>query len=96
MREMMGAGSGNTKHCYLCDRPIYRRWMCRGHYEKWYRYGDPRFVTKGALRHGPLCVICGEPRKYKGNWGMCNAHASRYKRYGRVTNLWGEVEIHVP
>ena len=45
---------------------------------------------------GDKCVLqaCNRPRrKQGGNWGLCNAHAQRYKRNKSVVDYWECVEI---
>jgi hypothetical protein len=68
-----------------CGKPLVvrSRGLCRAHYHKWYRYGDPASPHR---RHptwaGELCSIDGCERPVKG-LGICDAHRAEQvrKRY---------------
>ena len=63
-----------------CGKPCVGQGMCRAHYHRWYRYGDPR-VMKKVFRLGDKCSVkgCEHPPLAK---GLCTNHYALYKRHG--------------
>lgn len=58
----------------------YTRGMCRLHYRRWKRHGDPN-VTIRNLNHDDGCVVPECTRSYKAN-GFCHLHLRRWQKYG--------------
>lgn len=66
----------------LCERYDYCRRLCRLHYSRWRRYGDPGEATrrKSPKHTGPCSVDgCGRPARTK---GWCQTHYLRWKASG--------------
>ncbi len=74
-----------------CHDPAKTLGMCRRHYGRWYRHGDPRV----NLRRVPdECTLtsCDEP--YYAN-GLCQAHNRRLSRTGSVLDFWIGYELNL-
>ena len=71
------------KKCYIknCKSPVIGRKMCRLHYKRWYKYGDP-LKTKKPYRHlNKICKVigCKLPTDAK---GLCQNHYALMRRNG--------------
>lgn len=72
------------KQCSVdgCNAPSSCRGLCRKHYSRWKRHGDPNvgaFVPSKYI--GVSCKIEGCDRQAE-DAGMCGMHAQRVRRYG--------------
>jgi hypothetical protein len=61
-----------------CGRPAKARGWCRMHHHRWYRHGDPTYVTP---RGGRSCSMegCAEPHLSR---GWCSTHYARWLKRG--------------
>lgn len=63
-----------------CSERCVGRDLCRKHYARWYKYGDPLF-TKKPYRSDPQCSVegCQSPTVAK---GLCERHYALNRRNG--------------
>lgn len=69
-----------------CDAPVrvISRQLCRLHYDRWYRFGDPEAsLTRRAPGLNGSCEVSGCTVKAIAS-GYCPAHYQRNKRHGGV------------
>ena len=68
-----------------CDAPIFvkLRGLCRTHYHRWYRYGDP-VINRSPIRGICSVVDCDRPHHAR---GWCSVHYRRWRRYGDHEHL---------
>ena len=64
-----------------CEVEAQTRGMCRPHYDKWRRYGDPNRPTV-RLKDQP-CAYEGCVRQYWAK-GLCNTHYAQMRRNGTI------------
>ncbi len=74
----------NEKCCIKdCDNPVYvkSRKMCRTHYKRWYKYGNPTEIKKPYRHPNKICKVggCNLPTDAK---GLCDNHYHLMKRNG--------------
>jgi len=71
----------NTKHCSIteCGRDVYARKICKRHYDKWRKYGNP--LVNMRLR-GLCSVDACDGMHY--SLGYCEVHYNRVRDTGRV------------
>lgn len=65
-----------------CGKPSVGRGLCRKHYNRWRKHGDPSVVKPyGWFRDAPPCGVdgCSEPHVAQ---GYCRTHYRRWKRWG--------------
>lgn len=69
-----------------CGKPVKSRGWCRGHYMRWYTYGDPLgSKPRPGFLHPETCSIegCeGSTRLTGASRGLCTSHYRRQLRYG--------------
>lgn len=74
-------------HCSVpeCDRPINARELCKSHYYRWSRYGDPLGTPPPRTPRPPKikapCTIDGCDLLQYGR-GWCENHYARWRRHG--------------
>lgn len=63
-----------------CAGSLVGRGFCRRHYQRWWKYGDPHYVTPPPPPSG-TCTIqaCGRPVVAR---GWCSVHYSRWRVAG--------------
>lgn len=80
-----------------CDSPIYtaRDGMCRPHYRKLRKYGDPEYVKPAKVKVDKPCPVSGCPKSIYRK-GHCYGHYMKAWRYGTPTPTfepkWHDVE----
>lgn len=63
-----------------CTERCAGRGMCRIHYKRWYRYGDPLILKKSYRQYAECSVDkCVDKPLAK---GLCERHYALYKRHG--------------
>lgn len=67
-----------------CEREIYCKTMCRPHYRRNKKYGDPLYVKADIEKPVAECSIpeCGKPVR---TYGWCYGHYMKNWRYGTPT-----------
>lgn len=76
-----------------CDKGVAARGLCAKHYRRLLRHGSPEYTLHAAngTQVGECDVPdCGRP-KYA--HGLCKAHNRRLYTNGRVTTMYGGLEI---
>ena len=70
-----------------CEFPVRSRELCRAHYYKMRRYGDPLAGTRyKELPRECEVAWCSNRAKTQGAYsGLCTNHASQMKKHGHVT-----------
>lgn len=71
-----------------CGKPSVGRGMCRRHYGRWWRHGDPTIVKpKVGPKKYDGCAVegCGGPHLAK---GFCKKHYRRSEKYGDPLYEW--------
>ena len=70
-----------------CEFPVRSRELCRAHYYKMQRYGDPLAGTRyKELPRECEVAWCSNRAKTQGAYsGLCTNHASQVKKHGHVT-----------
>jgi 5-methylcytosine-specific restriction endonuclease McrA len=65
-----------------CDRPMRTRSMCRRHYKRWLRHGDP--LAGASFREHDRSVTCQvqECDRPTHSTGLCKRHYLRWHRHG--------------
>ncbi len=63
-----------------CGKPCVGGGMCRAHYSRWHKYGDPRKMKK-AYRVPSACSVSGCPLTPIAK-GLCQNHYALMKRHG--------------
>jgi hypothetical protein len=64
-----------------CTNQAIARNLCKKHYQRWKRYGDPLFVPRAHEKRS-TCIIDGCEKKPEPNMkGYCRSHYYRLKRY---------------
>lgn len=61
-----------------CEKPVVARGLCRKHYVRWSRHGDPAIVK---VIRGATCGVQDCERSATGQ-GFCNLHYKRLRRNG--------------
>src|SRR5215471_9975359 len=64
-----------------CDRDLYAKGYCRGHYARWRNNGDPGSTDIRVWGSERKCLVEGCDRKHFA-WGYCSLHGKRWKRFG--------------
>jgi hypothetical protein len=64
-----------------CERQSRARKMCRMHYLRWYKTGDPGRAEALAMPNGPSCSMHGCPNSPKAR-GLCAMHYRRWRIHG--------------
>lgn len=62
-----------------CPKPPASRQMCKSHYMRWWRHGDPLWTP--PVHTERLCEVEDCDRKHTGR-GYCDMHLERVKRHG--------------
>lgn len=64
-----------------CGREPYARMLCRMHYQRWRKHGDPMTLKRPSKAASTTCSIggCSKPHLAK---GLCRMHYQRWKRNG--------------
>lgn len=73
---------------YECDEPARGRGMCKRHWARWRRTGDPG----GRAAHPPTCTYGTCDRPYRSR-GLCHMHLERWRRTGDPS---GQAPVPVP
>jgi hypothetical protein len=64
-----------------CERPSRARKMCRMHYLRWHKTGDPGHAETRVTANGSGCSVngCSNPAKRR---GFCDMHYRRWLKHG--------------
>lgn len=63
-----------------CNEPALARGLCKKHYARWRKWGDP-LICHGHEKKERLCSVPGCGRKHYGH-GFCIQHWAKWKKYG--------------
>lgn len=74
-------GSKRTCEIGNCNKAHVAKGMCRSHYSRKQKYGDPEYISKVYFRYDPICKIddCNNPHYSK---GYCQKHYARLLIHG--------------
>ena len=86
MRKICQEHTVKNKGCTNpgCERKHYARGLCKKHYRKFLRLGDP-LISIYEMGHGPYCMELGCNGEHHSK-GYCLIHFKRWRRTGS-TNL---------
>ena len=71
-----------------CDRKHRARGLCRNHYYRFLKYGDPLYVY---IKKEKECIVEGCENK-SDHLGYCEKHYQKFKKYGDP--LYAKIEMH--
>lgn len=75
--------------CTICGHTVHckSRGLCKAHYARWLRYGDPLGGGR-PVRHGiVVCIECGGPVRGISNSGVCTRTEACRLRNSRIRGL---------
>jgi hypothetical protein len=66
-----------------CPSPIHSQGLCKKHYNRWKRHGDPLIVNKrGRPKSEVPCTADDDCEDPPVGWGMCDKHYRRWRKTG--------------
>ena len=74
-----------------CHDPARTLGMCRRHYIRWRKYGDPRVDLRRKLEK--CCLPTCDEDHYANRY--CEAHNRRLRRTGSVLDFWIGLELNI-